>query len=254
MNNQEAKFILLAYRANGADATDPKFAEALAQAQRDPELAQWFAQERLLDLGLRNKLKGAVTPPPDLQSHLLALHRMVHHIPWWKRPAWLAAAASVALLLSVSAAWYFRTSPPPVWDFLTTTTQAATHAYQHVTLAGNTETEIKQTLRSHHADAGFELPPALAGQPISGASVIPWKGQSIVMICLTANSTNHVDLFIAKRAGFPEALPPTVPQFQDSCSLATTVWSTPDRIYLLAGQVPINVLQSLSGTAKAPGN
>ena len=42
MNNQEAKFILGAYRPGGRDAVDPMFSEALAQAGRDPELRAWF--------------------------------------------------------------------------------------------------------------------------------------------------------------------------------------------------------------------
>ena len=32
MNNQEARFILGAYRPDGRDASEPRFAEALAQA------------------------------------------------------------------------------------------------------------------------------------------------------------------------------------------------------------------------------
>jgi len=37
MNNQEAKFILAAYRPGGQDASDPLFAEALEQVRRDPD-------------------------------------------------------------------------------------------------------------------------------------------------------------------------------------------------------------------------
>ena len=43
MTNERAKFVLGAYRPNGADAKDPMFAEALEQAKRDPNLAAWFA-------------------------------------------------------------------------------------------------------------------------------------------------------------------------------------------------------------------
>ena len=44
MTNQEAKFTLSAYRANGQDAGDPAFAEALAQAKQDPALGAWLAR------------------------------------------------------------------------------------------------------------------------------------------------------------------------------------------------------------------
>ena len=39
MTNERAKFVLGAYRPNGADAKDPTFAEALEQAKHDPNLA-----------------------------------------------------------------------------------------------------------------------------------------------------------------------------------------------------------------------
>jgi hypothetical protein len=43
MNNSEAKYILGAYRADGQDAAEPAFAEALRQAETDPDLGGWFA-------------------------------------------------------------------------------------------------------------------------------------------------------------------------------------------------------------------
>ena len=42
MTNQDAKLVLSAYRPNGADARDPFFEQALQQANRDPELTEWF--------------------------------------------------------------------------------------------------------------------------------------------------------------------------------------------------------------------
>ena len=49
MKNQEAKFILGAYRPDGQDAGDPVFAEALSQAERDPDLRTWFERGRKFD-------------------------------------------------------------------------------------------------------------------------------------------------------------------------------------------------------------
>jgi len=42
MDSGEAKFILSAYRPEGQDASDPRFAEALEQVRRDPILQRWF--------------------------------------------------------------------------------------------------------------------------------------------------------------------------------------------------------------------
>ena len=67
MKNDEAKFILSAYRPDGDDAGDARFAEALAQAEQDPELAPWLQEERRFDSVFCDAL-GAVPVPPDLRT------------------------------------------------------------------------------------------------------------------------------------------------------------------------------------------
>ena len=62
MNTQEAKFILQAYRPGGEDAGDPQFAEALAQAKLDPELAKWFAEQLAFDAAASRALKEVKAP------------------------------------------------------------------------------------------------------------------------------------------------------------------------------------------------
>ena len=88
MNNEEAKLILQAYRPGGQDANDPRFREALEQAQRDPELARWFANEQALDSRISAKVQAAIKPPAHLKSQLLAQRKIVRPVAWWKMPAW----------------------------------------------------------------------------------------------------------------------------------------------------------------------
>src|SRR5262245_19685517 len=102
MKNEEAKFILSAYRPNGQDANDPMFTAALEQARKDPALAKWFEFEQKFDRAMTAKL-GAVMPPEGLRAAILAGAR-VSGTPsraWWQQPKWLALAASVVALLSV---------------------------------------------------------------------------------------------------------------------------------------------------------
>ena len=56
ITNESAKFVLNAYRPNGADAQDPVFRAALEQAARDPELAAWFKEQRSFDSLIAGKL------------------------------------------------------------------------------------------------------------------------------------------------------------------------------------------------------
>jgi hypothetical protein len=104
MNNQEARFILGAYRPDGRDAGDPVFAGALAQAGLDPELRDWLEAQRTFDRALAAKLQQ-VTPPPGLREAILAGSRASAPPPsrrWWTSPGWLAAAAALVLLAALA--------------------------------------------------------------------------------------------------------------------------------------------------------
>jgi hypothetical protein len=102
MNNQEAKFILGAYRPDGRDTPDPMFAGALAHAEHDPELRAWLEQQRKFDAVVSTRLRQIV-PPAELREAILAgvrVSRPRRH--WWNNPSWLAAAAAIALIATVS--------------------------------------------------------------------------------------------------------------------------------------------------------
>jgi hypothetical protein len=93
MNNEEAKLILQAYRPGGQDANDPRFREALEQAQRDPELARWFTNEQALDSRISGRLKASITPPAHLKASLIAQQKSSAP-PWWQQPVLRFALAA----------------------------------------------------------------------------------------------------------------------------------------------------------------
>lgn len=115
MNNEQAKFILGAYRPSGRDAGDATFGEALRQAQLDPALGAWLAREQAFDTRVAAKLR-AIVPPPGLREAILTGAHMstsaVHSR--WRPAAWLAMAASLAVLISlVATQWYRAARPAP---------------------------------------------------------------------------------------------------------------------------------------------
>ena len=71
MTNECAKFLLSAYRSNGADAQDPVFKEALDQARHDPVLANWLREQREFDEIISAKL-CSIEPPAGLREAILA--------------------------------------------------------------------------------------------------------------------------------------------------------------------------------------
>ena len=108
MNHHEAKFLLRARRPGGADARDPVFAEALAETEKDPALRAWLESEAAFDRAVCAKLRE-MEPPAGLRDAILAGSRASQRqARWWKKPAWLAIAASIVVILSLTL--HFRTT------------------------------------------------------------------------------------------------------------------------------------------------
>ena len=63
MSGDEVRLRLSACRWMKEDRDDPFFAEALAQAAREPDLALWWADQRVLDEALAHRLGELPIPP-----------------------------------------------------------------------------------------------------------------------------------------------------------------------------------------------
>ena len=72
MDKEKAKFILQSFRPDGADAEDPRFAEALALAVEDRELGEWLARERAADAAFA-ALLSEVQIPEDLRESVITI-------------------------------------------------------------------------------------------------------------------------------------------------------------------------------------
>lgn len=71
MDNEEARFILRSFRPDGADVSDPEFAEALRLAVENRELGEWLASERAFDAAFARAL-GSVNLPENLRQDIFA--------------------------------------------------------------------------------------------------------------------------------------------------------------------------------------
>lgn len=93
MNTREAKEKLLLYRG-GIDEADPQFHEALAQAQRDPDLAKWLHEQRSCYEAIRSKLRQ-IEPPSGFAEKVIR-RRPIPFRRDWSRILQLAAAIIIA--------------------------------------------------------------------------------------------------------------------------------------------------------------
>jgi hypothetical protein len=200
MNSQEAKFILQAYRHNGADARDPHFAEALAQAARDPQLAAWVAEDQELHRLLNRSLR-AIPVPADLKINILAGGKIVRPAFKWRQSAWLAAAAAVMLLLSMTIRWLPREDAVDYAAFRETMSRFLnTEFNQTLDLATNDVPTLHQWLENAKAPIPSNLPSGLVEGAGLGCRVLDFHGSKVSLVCFRARG-EVVHLFVIDNPG-----------------------------------------------------
>lgn len=262
MNNDEAKFILRAYRPDGQDAADPQFAEALEQARRDPGLARWLAEETGLDAAIAKKM-NSLPVPADLKASILAGRKIVplRLVPWWRRSLHPAAtAAALAATLATIGYLALHEPPEPKADFACFThdiTDYLGKGYgvlpRHVQLATTDASyfgamsyrmnyrspsldDIRQWLAQNGGHGDFANPAGLK-KPLSlGCGVMDWRGKRISLIAFQTGRSlpqDKVHLVIINTADLPDAPTLGKPHFQNGEDWTTAGWSDGPLTYLL---------------------
>jgi hypothetical protein len=204
ITNESAKFVLNAYRPNGADARDPVFRAALEQSTRDPELAAWFKEQRSFDLLIAGKL-AEFEPPATLYSAILA--GIANRIPVRRftfRP-FLALAAVLVLSGAILLPLYMESTsrsklveqyqranltmlnsaPAPKLD-LVTTSFSRTQEY----------------LAEMKAPCIPFLPGSLLDLPTAGCKRLQWKGQELSLTCFRLPSGELLHVFVIDDKAF----------------------------------------------------
>jgi hypothetical protein len=246
MDNEEAKFILRAYRSNGADAGDAAFDEALAQAKRDPELARWFERERELDKIVAHKVR-AITPPAGLRDAILAGGKLsVRPSPvWWRQPRWMALAASVALIVGLGLSWPRFT--------------ASTEARRFGEFAIN-DMELTQRHEAHGpgmgqlaalvSDAsrklGGALPIEFEALRANGCRTVRFAGHDVLEVCFErAGFEYHFYVMRRSREDRVGGGAGDVRFANTTGSAAAAVWSDDKHLYALVSDKGIEALKAI---------
>ena len=243
MTNDEAKFILSAYRPSGRDATDPYFADALEQARRDPDLSQWFDRERALDRLVTSKL-SEVKAPSRLKSELLmgaqSPSRRAPQLRWLK---WgVALAASVVVFAGV---FWNENRPAPVAS--AALVAKAVGMLDHgpsLGMMGPDLDQLKAWLSARKSPVPGKLPDSFARLQGMGCQEFEISGNKVSLICFQQNG-KPVHLFVMNI----EALTPEArhadPRFAKEGAWAVAQWSDGTHAFLMATEGPIETLQRL---------
>lgn len=239
MNNQEAQFVLRAYRAQGQDARDPHFAAALEQARLDPALGQWLAREQAFDAAIAQRL-GAIEPPAHLRASILAGGRASRASRWWRLGAPLALAASLAVLLTLA----FFLPPAPEPDLAADRFAAlAAHdvAFTHATLPHPAPSRASEWLSTSTAPLLAGLPFSLDALRADGCRTVRLGGIEAFEICFDRGGGYH--LFVVRRASL--SAPPAAVEFTEETGIATARWSDAHHVYVLASRAGTAALRGI---------
>jgi anti-sigma factor RsiW len=243
MNREEARLFLQAYRPGGQDAEDPHFAEALALAKRDPELAAWFAQQQKFDALFSDGLRE-LRAPSHLKAQILARGSKekiagppfldwLQNLVLYRSPfSW--AAAAVVILLGLAIFWRQMEAGGSFANYSAQMVHAAVSDAHHLDIENKDMKQVVVWLAEHHGENKFNLPAALnGGSGLTGCRVLDWHGQKISMLCYGSSSSGHIDLFVADAKVFPDAPPEDKPQFASSGGMPTASWSHGGMTYLM---------------------
>lgn len=241
MSNDEAKFILSAYRPNGADAADEALAGALQQARQDPALAAWFARQQAHDAAIAAKVTEVV-PPAGLREAILAGARVSDprrslrgNWPWW-----LGLAAAVALIAGLAT----RTSAPAA-DAKQLTAFALTDAREPSPHGGHGEpAKALQVALSGETKLEARLPIDFAALAHTGCRTLNLAGETVLEVCFNHEGT-WLHCYIVRCADFPRLPAAAQPTYAAAGSLNAVTWADGTYRYVVAGPVAQGTLERL---------
>lgn len=228
MDNEQAKFILQAYRPGGQDAEDPEVIAALEHARRDPELDRWLEDSIAADRAIAEKLRGCA-PPAGLRETILAGGRLARPIPFWRRPSVLAVAACFAVLFGLTIFKPAQTQAQPVDQFAAEYVSGLTK----LSHPGSSLEDLEPFLRGRRV----ECPPGLKKLGTVGCCEGKYQGKRFSIICFKSKEEGlrpEVHLLVFDRADLPDLPPNHEPAVSQQGDWAIACWTRGDLSYVMA--------------------
>lgn len=237
MNEREARLLLQACRPDEEDRSDPQIAEALLEANRNPELARWLSEEQAFDRAVAAHLDG-LPVPFGLKTRILA--QAATPAPT-RASRWLVGLAGVAallFLLSQVVDLWRNPAPGASADLLP---GYASEMVSFIKLDPPLEMESPDL----GAIAGWlgqrealkpEVPPHLAALPPVGCRILSYRGHKVTLICFHREGGRLAHLFVVERAALPGLKTGDAPFFHRNGEWTTASWGEKDRVYMIAVQ------------------
>jgi hypothetical protein len=204
ITNESAKFVLHAYRPNGADARDPIFRAALEQAARDPELGAWLKEQRAFDSLIAGKL-AEFQPPATLYSAIMAGIANRSPIRRFNIRPLLALAAVLVLSGAILLPFYLESSSRSklIEQFQRANlTMLSSTPVPQLDLVTAEFSRTQEYLAEMKAPCIPSLPGSLLDLPTAGCKTLRWKGQDLSLTCFRLPSGELLHVFVIDEKAF----------------------------------------------------
>jgi hypothetical protein len=243
VDSQQARDILLAYRAGTSDANNPSVAQALDLARRDPELAHWLEEQNALYRSIRAKLKAG-RAPDDLRERILASRKIVRVAFWRRNPVWLAAAAIFVLLIGAAMMLLNVRSASDFNSYRSEMVRFVAQGYK-MDVEVESFAALQRVFKEKHWPFEYEVPKPLQAVPLEGGCAHTWRGHRVSLLCFETTDHKDIWLFVVERAAVPHPLATGSIAFDNVGGLPTAAWVMGSKLYLLTGEVDAETLKRL---------
>lgn len=235
MHEQEVRLILQAYRPGAQDQADPRFAEALQETARNPQLARWFAEEQAFDQAIAAHLE-TVPAPFGLKTRILAQAKAPAG-SWTSRWTLGLAAFAALLFLLAQVVGLWRGSAPALaaWPDYAREMVSFIQLPPPLDMESRDLGAIKNWLVRKET-IPVEIPPALAALEPAGCRILSFRGHDVTLICFHRDGNQLAHLFVVDRAALPKLKPGAGPIFSSEGEWTTATWAEKDRAYMIAVQ------------------
>lgn len=236
MDNQEAKFILKAYRPGGQDANDPRFAEALAQARHDPTLERWFQESVAFDAAVTEKLHG-VAPPPGLHQSILAGAKVSRPLRWTNPLLKLALAAALLLAALVGSMILRDMTRLRLVGWQTEALQTVSslaNGRSTFDFQSHSAINLIAWLKTNRAPTADTLPANIEKLQSLGCKTFSWNGLPVSVICFIRPDGGLVHLVTTPASAATGRTLKAERKLVQQGPWATATWREGDKVYMLA--------------------
>jgi hypothetical protein len=246
MDNREAKFILNAYRPGGQDANDPRFAEALDQARRDPTLQRWFDESVAFDAAITEKL-CAVPVHRDLRENILAGVKVSRPLQWSKPFIRWAIAAMLVLSATLGSLIWHNARPTRLAGWQSEALEVISSLVRNRSsfdAQSRSSADLINWLHANHAPAAENIPDNLSKLASIGCKTFSWNGTPVSVICFMRPDGGLVHFVATNATSTTTSQVTAKPSVVKRGDWATATWREGDKIYMIALEGSLDQLRS----------